>query len=55
VRDPIDGHRLYLRKRDAKTVASGPGLHVVPSGILQPAGLALAHQANDFSFWRNIQ
>ncbi|MBV9010972.1 MAG: hypothetical protein JO272_02775 [Pseudonocardiales bacterium] len=48
-RDPIDGHRLYLHKRDAKSVASGPGLHVIPSGVFQPAGLALAHQANDFS------
>lgn len=54
-RDPIDGHRIYLHKRDAKAVASGPGLHIVPSGIFQPAGLALAHQANDFSLWRNIQ
>lgn len=54
-RDPFDGHRLYLHKRDAKSVASGPGLHVIPSGVFQPAGLALAHQANDFSLWRNIQ
>jgi hypothetical protein len=30
-------------------------LHVVPAGTFQPAGLAPAHQANDFSLWRNIQ
>jgi hypothetical protein len=29
--------------------------HVVPAGAFQPAALAPAHQANDFSFWRNIQ
>jgi len=54
-RDPIDGHRIYLHHWDAKAVASGPGLHVVPSGAFQPAGLAPAHQVNDFSLWRNIQ
>ncbi len=54
-RDPIDGHRMYLHQRDAKAVASGPTLHLVPSGVFQPAGLAPAHQANDFSLWRNIQ
>ncbi|MGH3924831.1 MAG: hypothetical protein ACRDTT_18550, partial [Pseudonocardiaceae bacterium] len=54
-RDPIEGHRIYLHQRDAKAVASGPGLHIVPSGVFQPAGLAPAHQVNDFSLWRNIQ
>ena len=29
--------------------------HVVPAGVFQSAALAPAHQANDFSFWRNIQ
>ncbi|MGH3914486.1 MAG: helix-turn-helix domain-containing protein [Pseudonocardiaceae bacterium] len=55
-RDPIEGHRIYLHQRDAKAVAAGGGhLHVVPSGAFQPAGLAPAHQVNDFSLWRNIQ
>jgi transcriptional regulator with XRE-family HTH domain len=55
-RDPIDGHRIYLHQRDAKSVAAGGGhLHVVPSGAFQPAGLAPTHQVNDFSLWRNIQ
>ncbi|MGH4023289.1 MAG: helix-turn-helix domain-containing protein [Pseudonocardiaceae bacterium] len=54
-RDPIDGHRIYLHQWDAKAVASGPGLHVIPSGAFQPAGLAPAHQVNDFSLWHNIQ
>jgi transcriptional regulator with XRE-family HTH domain len=54
-RDSIDGHRIYLHQWDAKAVASGPGLHVVPSGAFQPAGLAPAHQTTDFSLWRNIQ
>ncbi|MGQ0778415.1 MAG: helix-turn-helix domain-containing protein [Pseudonocardiales bacterium] len=54
-RDPIDGHRIYLHQWDAKAVAHGPGLHVVPSGAFQPAGLAAVHQVNDFSLWRNIQ
>jgi transcriptional regulator with XRE-family HTH domain len=55
-RDPIDGHRMYLHQRDASAVAAGGStLHVVPSGAFQPAGLAPAHQAKDFSLWRNIQ
>lgn len=55
-RDPIDGHRIYLHQRDAKAVAAGGGqLHVIPSGAFQPAGLAPAHQVNDFSLWHNIQ
>jgi len=55
-RDPIDGHRMYLHQRDAKAVAAAGGMvHVVPAGTFQPAGLAPAHQANDFSLWRNIQ
>jgi hypothetical protein len=29
--------------------------HVVPAGVFQPAALAPAHQANDFSLWRNVQ
>ena len=54
--DPIDGHRMYLHQRDAKAVAAAGGMfHVVPAGTFQPAGLAPAHQANDFSLWRNIQ
>jgi transcriptional regulator with XRE-family HTH domain len=55
-RDPIDGYRMYLHQRDAKAVASAGGMfHVAPAGAFQPAGLAPAHQANDFSLWRNIQ
>lgn len=55
-RDPIDGHRMYLHKRDAKAVAAAGGMyHVAPAGVFQPAALAPVHQANDFSFWRNIQ
>ena len=55
-RDPIDGHRMYLHRRDASAVAAAGGMyHVVPAGVFQPAALAPAHQANDFSFWRNIQ
>lgn len=55
-RDPIDGHRMYLHQRDAAAVAVGGGMfHVVPAGAFQPAGLAPAHQGNDFSLWRNIQ
>ncbi|MGQ0774810.1 MAG: helix-turn-helix domain-containing protein [Pseudonocardiales bacterium] len=55
-RDPIDGHRIYLHQRDAKSVAAAGGmLHVMPAGTFQPAGLAPAHQVNDFSLWRNIQ
>ncbi|MBV9447307.1 MAG: helix-turn-helix transcriptional regulator [Streptosporangiaceae bacterium] len=55
-RDPIEGHRVYLHHRDAKAVAAGGGMyHVMPAGVFQPAALAPAHQANDFSLWRNIQ
>ncbi|MGH3914483.1 MAG: helix-turn-helix domain-containing protein [Pseudonocardiaceae bacterium] len=55
-RDPIDGHCIYLHQRDAKAVAAaGNMIHVMPAGTFQPAGLAPAHQVNDFSLWRNIQ
>lgn len=55
-RDPIEGNRLYLHHRDAKSVAAAGGMyHVVPAGVFQPAALAPVHQANDFSLWRNIQ
>jgi transcriptional regulator with XRE-family HTH domain len=55
-RDPIDGHRMYLHRRDSQSVAAAGGMyHVVPAGVFQPAALAPAHQSNDFSFWRNIQ
>ncbi|MDQ0378606.1 helix-turn-helix domain-containing protein [Amycolatopsis thermophila] len=55
-RDPIDGHRMYLHRRDAKATAVAGGMfHVIPAGVFQPAALAPAHQANDFSLWRNIQ
>ncbi|MGH9161891.1 MAG: helix-turn-helix domain-containing protein, partial [Vicinamibacteraceae bacterium] len=55
-RDPIDGHRMYLHRREAKAVAVAGGMyHVAPAGAFQPAALAPAHQANDFSIWRNIQ
>lgn len=55
-RDPIEGHRMYLHRRNARAVAAAGGMyHVVPAGAFQPAALAPAHQANDFSFWRNIQ
>ncbi|MBV9012609.1 MAG: helix-turn-helix transcriptional regulator [Pseudonocardiales bacterium] len=55
-RDCIEGHRMYLHRRDAKSVAVAGGMyHVVPAGVFQPAALAPAHQANDFSLWRNIQ
>jgi transcriptional regulator with XRE-family HTH domain len=55
-RDMIDGHRMYLHRRNAGAVAAAGGMfHVVPAGAFQPAALAPAHQANDFSFWRNIQ
>ncbi|MEK6438615.1 helix-turn-helix domain-containing protein [Pseudonocardia sp. T1-2H] len=51
-RDPIDGHRMYLHRRNAGAVAAAGGMfHVVPAGAFQPAALAPAHQANDFSFW----
>ncbi|MGI6875189.1 MULTISPECIES: hypothetical protein [Amycolatopsis] len=33
----------------------GGMFHVIPAGVFQPAALAPAHQANDFSLWRNIQ
>ncbi|MCY7343667.1 MAG: helix-turn-helix domain-containing protein [Pseudonocardia sp.] len=55
-RDPIEGHRMYLHRRNAGAVAAAGGMyHVVPAGVFQPAALAPAHQSNDFSFWRNIQ
>jgi hypothetical protein len=55
-RDPIDGHRMYLHQRDAAATAVAGGMyHVVPAGVFQPSSLAPAHQANDFSLWRNIQ
>ncbi|MGH4013274.1 MAG: hypothetical protein ACRDSL_04945 [Pseudonocardiaceae bacterium] len=28
---------------------------MAPAGVFQPAALAPAHQANDFSLWRNVQ
>ncbi len=55
-RDCIEGHRMYLHRRDAKSVAAAGGMyHVVPAGVFQPAALAPAHQTNDFSLWRNVQ
>ena len=55
-RDSIEGHRMYLHRRDAKSVAAAGGMyHVIPAGVFQPAALAPAHQTNDFSLWRNIQ
>jgi transcriptional regulator with XRE-family HTH domain len=55
-RDSIEGHRMYLHRRDAQSVAAAGGMyHVVPAGVFQPAALAPAHQTNDFSLWRNIQ
>jgi transcriptional regulator with XRE-family HTH domain len=55
-RDSIEGHRMYLHRRDAKSVAAAGGMyHVAPAGVFQPAALAPAHQANDFSLWRNVQ
>jgi hypothetical protein len=55
-RDSIEGHRRSLHRRDAKSVAAAGGMyHVVPAGVFQPAALAPAHQANDFSLWRNVQ
>lgn len=55
-RDSIEGHRMYLHHRDAKSVAAAGGMyHVAPAGVFQPAALASAHQTNDFSLWRNIQ
>jgi hypothetical protein len=55
-RDPIDGHRMYLHRRDARSVAAAGGMyHVAPAGVFQPAALAPAHQRNDFSLWRNVQ
>jgi hypothetical protein len=55
-RDCIEGHRMYLHHRDAKSVAAAGGMyHVAPAGVFQPAALAPAHQTNDFSLWRNIQ
>lgn len=47
---------MFLHRRNAGAVAAaGVTYHVVPAGVFQPAALAPAHQANDFSFWRNIQ
>ncbi len=55
-KDSIDGHRMYLHRRDAKSVAAAGGMyHVAPAGVFQPAALAPAHQRNDFSLWRNVQ
>lgn len=55
-RDCIEGHRMYLHRRDAKAVAAAGGMyHVAPAGVFQPAALAPAHQTNDFSLWRNVQ
>ncbi|MGW5688289.1 helix-turn-helix domain-containing protein [Nonomuraea sp. NPDC003754] len=55
-RDPIEGHRMYLHRRDPKAVAVAGGMcHVAPAGVFQPSSIAPAHQANDFSLWRNIQ
>jgi hypothetical protein len=55
-RDSIEGHRMYLHRRDANSVAAAGGMyHVVPAGVFQPAALAPAHQTNDFCLWRNIQ
>jgi len=55
-RDCIEGHRMYLHRRDAKSVAAAGGMyHVMPAGVFQPAALAPAHQTNDFSLWRNVQ
>jgi len=55
-RDPIEGHRICLHRRNAGAVAAAGGMyHVVPAGVFRPAALAPAHQANDFSFWRNVQ
>jgi hypothetical protein len=55
-RDCIEGHRMYLHRRDAKAVAAAGGMyHVIPAGVFQPAALAPAHQNNDFSLWRNVQ
>lgn len=54
--DSIEGHRMFLHCRDAKSVAAAGGMyHVVPAGVFQPAALAPAHQANDFSLWHNVQ
>ncbi|MBV9010908.1 MAG: helix-turn-helix transcriptional regulator [Pseudonocardiales bacterium] len=55
-RDPIEGHCMYLHRRDATSVAVAGGMyHVAPAGVFQPAALAPAHQSNDFSLWRNVQ
>jgi hypothetical protein len=36
--DPIDGHRMYLHRRDAKATAVAGGMfHVIPAGVFQPA------------------
>jgi len=55
-RDPIEGHCMYLHRRDSKAVAAAGGMyHVLPAGVFQPAALAPVHQSNDFSLWRNVQ
>ncbi len=55
-RDSIEGHLIYLHRRDPKAVAAAGGMyHVTPAGAFQPAALAPAHQSNDFSLWRNVQ
>lgn len=55
-RDSIEGHRMYLHRRDAQSVAAAGGMyHVAPAGVFQPSALAPAHQRNDFSLWRNVQ
>jgi hypothetical protein len=55
-RDPFEGHRMYLHRRDATAVAVAAGMyHVAPAGVFQPSSIAPAHQSNDFSLWRNIQ
>ena len=55
-RDSIEGHRMYLHRRDPTAVAAAGGMyHVTPAGVFQPAALAPAHQRNDFSLWRNVQ
>ncbi|MPZ65684.1 MAG: helix-turn-helix domain-containing protein [Pseudonocardiaceae bacterium] len=55
-RDPVDGHRIYLHRRDAASVAAAGGmLHVSPAGAFQPSCLAVANPGADFSLWRTIQ
>lgn len=50
-RDPIEDHRIYLHRRDAKAVAVAGGMyHVVPAGAFQPAALAPACSATQSGF-----